>query len=105
MPGHQLLWVEGRAGPALDKDGLLPPDALGDVHGERLRALRSLGFWGPRDEGVTRLDATVGIRFGGRTDGIAVLYGVSALDVPYRKPALYGRPPETVYLLNRAAGA
>jgi hypothetical protein len=100
MPGHQLLWVEGRAAPALGKDGLLPPDALEDVHGERIRALRSLGFWGPREEGVARLDATVGLRFGERAEGLAVLYGIAALDVPYRKPALYGRPPETVYLLT-----
>lgn len=100
IPGHELLWMEGRAAPALGRDELLPPDELVDVHAERVKALRSLGFWGPREEGVSRLDATVGLEFPDRSEGFAVLYGIAALDVPHRKPAIYGRPPETVYLLT-----
>jgi len=92
MPGHSLLWVEGH--PVADR--LADPDELPAAHRRVLDALEAAGLPRGRDGGLSRVDATVTVRCGGPS-GLATLQGVAALDVPRMKPAVYGKPPQTVY--------
>lgn len=93
LPGQRMLWIEGH--PLVD--GLAEPSTLTDVEGELLDALDSVGLDRGRDAGVARLDATVTLRYEG-AEGLATLAGMAALDVPRMKPAVYGKPAQTVYL-------
>jgi hypothetical protein len=49
---------------------------------------------------VSRFDATVDLGFADGHEGLAVLSGIAALDVPRCKTGVIGRPPETVYFLG-----
>jgi hypothetical protein len=96
-PGFGRLCVEGHP----RKDGLCPPWELEDAYQELLDSLAENGITRlSRFAGVSRLDSTVTQRFGNPREGQAVLMGIAALDIPWCKPKVVGRPPETVYLIH-----
>lgn len=100
MPGHRLMWLEGH--PVVD--GLAAPRTLDSCRDRVLGALDDHGLPVGRDGGVSRLDCTCTLEFPDERAGLAFLEGVSVAEVPRTKPAVYGRPPETVYLLSRVGG-
>jgi hypothetical protein len=104
MPAHELLWVEGRPRTLWpgDTTALLDPEALPEADGRVLERLRDVGATDARSVGLSRLDATVTLRFDSPAAGWAALRGMAALDVPRRKPDVIGRPPETVYWITPA---
>lgn len=107
LDGLDLLWAEGRPAELLGMGhALLPAAAVPDAHDALKRRLREhLDVTYLRDEGLSRVDVTATIGMRTPAEGWAVLRGLAALDAPRRKPALYGRPPETVYLLAPTSGA
>lgn len=100
IPGHRMLWCEGH--PAVD--GLAAPASLAVAEEQLLAGLSDVGMPLGRDGGVGRLDQTVTLEFGADDEGLLLLAGLAAVDVPRLKPAIYGRPPETVYLLGARSG-
>jgi hypothetical protein len=104
VPGYKLQWfpefgvlcAEGHPNP----DGLCEPWALEDAYQALLGRFEEYGMEQPtRFLGLGRLDSTVTQQFADRREGLAVLTGIAALDVPACKPKVIGRPPETVYLI------
>lgn len=93
LPGQRMLWIEGH--PLVD--GLARPADLVEHEQGLLEGLKLAGVPVGRDAGAARVDSTVTMRFEAR-DGLAALAGIAALDVPRMKPAVYGKPPQTVYL-------
>jgi hypothetical protein len=101
LPLHELVWVEGRPATLYGGDaGLLPGSGL--VEAEKLvrDRLRDAGATDARPVGLSRVDATVTVKFDRAAEGWALLRGLAALDVPRRKPDVIGRPIETVYWLT-----
>jgi len=100
LPGHRMLWAEGH--PAVE--GLAPPATLHRAEQQLLDALADAGLPVGRAGGIGRLDQTVTLEFDDPREGLCFLAGIAAVDVPRLKPAVYGRPPETVYLLAEKTG-
>lgn len=96
IPGHRMQWFEGH--PAVE--GLAHPTTLATAEEALLGALADAGWPLGRDAGVGRLDLTVTLRFADPREGLAFLAALAHVDVPRVKPAVYGRPPETVYFLG-----
>lgn len=96
MPDRRFLWIEGH--PAVD--GLAPPKTLRTEQDRVLAGLEDHGLPIGRQGGIRRFDQTVTLRFQEPAEGMAFLQGMAAVDVPRTKPASYGRPIETVYLLG-----
>jgi hypothetical protein len=101
VPGRGLLWIEGH--PSVD--GLASPGLLSSCLERSLEQLGDAGVPLGRDAGIGRLDLTATLRFADRRQGAAFLAAVAKVDVPRCKPAIYGSPPETVYLLAERSGA
>jgi len=101
-PGTVLGLGEGLRGHGAP---LCPPDALPDLD-EALRELLRQGepanpnLLG-RCTGLSRVDTTVSLGMATREAGLAALAGAAVLDVPRLKPAVYGRPIETVYQVGK----
>lgn len=100
LPGHRMLWIEGHP----EVDGLAAPRSLADAERRVLDGLQGVGYPIGTDAGVGRLDQTVTLRFEDPREGSAFLEGMAWVDVPRCKPAIYGRPVETVYLLGERSG-
>jgi len=99
-PGTGTLWFEGHPGV----DNLADPADLPSALERVLDEARSAGIPVGDDHGVGRLDLTADLRFDNRWEGLAFLDALAHLDLPRTKPAIYGRPPETVYLLAKRSG-
>lgn len=99
-PAHRMLWMEGK--PVVD--GLARPTMLSVAEDRLLGALDDASWPLGEDGGVARLDQTVTLRFADGREGQTFLAGMAAVDLPRTKPATYGRPPETVYLLAEKSG-
>lgn len=93
ITGARMLWIEGH--PAVER--LCPPPDLPDSQARVLEHLDTLGVPIGTDGGVGRLDVTATLRFDQPEEGAALLQAMAMVDVPRRKPAVFGRPPETVY--------
>jgi hypothetical protein len=93
LPGLRMLWIEGH--PSVE--GLADPTALEASQELLLEELDLAGLDRGRDAGIARLDATVTLSCE-RAEGLATLAGMASLDVPRMKPAVYGKPAQTVYL-------
>jgi hypothetical protein len=100
MPGYRMMWAEGHP----SQEGLASAANLAQAERTILASLDAANLPVGRDAGVGRLDQTVTLRFDRPAEGIAFLEGVATVDVPRTKPAVYGRPAETVYLLGAASG-
>jgi hypothetical protein len=100
LRSHWMLSIEGH--PAVD--GLASPAALGKAEDRVLGEISDLGVPLGRDAGVGRLDQTTTLEFANPLEGRAFLEGLARVDVPRTKPAVYGRPVETVYLLGQSSG-
>lgn len=100
LPAHRMLWAEGH--PAVE--GLAPPATLHEAEERLLDALADAGLPVGRAGGIGRLDQTVTLEFDDPREGLCFMAGIAAVDVPRVKPAVYGRPPETVYFLAERSG-
>jgi hypothetical protein len=105
IPSHEMIWAQGRPATVLfcerdDGRRLLPAAALPDVEQLLSIVLDDHGYGSAHPVGVSRVDSTVTIGFGQAAEGFALLRGAALLDVPRRKPAIYGLPPETVYWMT-----
>ena len=98
LPGHRMLFAEGH--PAVE--GLAHPATLPEAASRVLSAIEEAGFPLGRDAGVARLDGTVTVGFEEGHQGLALLQGVAALDMPRSMPVVWGRPPQTVYIANES---
>lgn len=95
MAGGGYLWMEGH--PA--EDGLAGPGELESCLARVVDSAENVGLpIGGGLAGVSRCDSTATTKWEKGGEGIAILRGMAALDVPRMKPAVYGRPPQTVYL-------
>jgi hypothetical protein len=90
-PGLGRVAVEGHPVPG----SLAPDEALADFV-ERSARTFDLGHF----LGFNRLDSTATIAFEDPRQGMALLRALAAVRLPYIKPAVYGNPPETVYLMD-----
>lgn len=95
LTGPRMLWIEGH--PAVE--GLCAPPDLQRAETDVLNELQERGVPIGTDGGVGRMDFTSTVRFDDPRHGQAVLRAMSLVDVPRRKPVVYGRPPETIYLM------
>lgn len=108
MPGHEVVWVEGRPIEALagcQTTALLPPGAIADAH-EIVRQEVAKQYGSARPMGLSRVDVTATVALGAPADGWALLRGMKALDVPRRKTLLYerdGRPETVAKVTDRGA--
>jgi hypothetical protein len=107
-PDREQIWVEGRPAtivfPSVHDDRrLLPPSRIEDASELIAIALEEQGYT-PFPIRPSRLDHTATVAFDRPSEGWAFLYGMYALSAPRRKPALYGRPVETVYWLKEQSG-
>lgn len=100
LPAYRMLWIEGHP---VD-EGLAAPATLKDAERRVLDALDNAYMPTGKNGGIGRLDQTVTLRFDTPDQGIAFLYGVASADLPRSKPAVYGNPPETVYVLAEQSG-
>jgi hypothetical protein len=97
-PAFSLVTLEGH--PLTGE--LCPGELLGDLHEQVLEAVEDVcGRAEP--VGVMRLDSTATHTFATAADGFAVLRGIAAIvdGLPALKPAVFGKPPETVYLISK----
>lgn len=90
-PAASRITVEGHPAPG----ELAPDEALADFV-ERSAATFGLGHF----LGFSRLDATATVAFENPQQGAALLRTIAAVRLPYIKPAVYGNPIETVYLMD-----
>lgn len=100
LPGHRMLWMEGH--PAVE--GLAQPSDLAAAEKRLHEAIAAANLPIGRDAGCGRLDSTVTLAMPDSSTGLAFLAGLAVVDVPRSKPAVYGRPPETVYFLSEVGG-
>jgi hypothetical protein len=97
FPGYSVLCAEGHP----NSEGPCNPWALEDANQQLLDRLEERGVQRPTEFlGLGRLDSTVTQRFAEPREGLAILMGIAALDVPACKPKVIGKPPETVYLVH-----
>jgi hypothetical protein len=98
-PNAGLLAVEGHPGGC---DGVLAsPDAVPAYTAGLADRLAADGICWRGPVGVTRCDGTVTQAFDRAGDGLAVLSALAALEPTGRlKPATFGRPLETVYVVT-----
>lgn len=97
IPGLRMLWFEGHP----EVDGLGSPDKLHERETALLDTLADAGFPVGADRGLSRLDQTVTLEFAEPDAGLALLVGLSVVDVPRLKPGTEGRPIETVHWRGR----
>jgi hypothetical protein len=89
--GHGVLAIEGHP----SAQGLAEPWGLEDAYQDIIRELRNWGHVPTRFAGLARLDATATLRMD-RQEGLAVLAGMAALDVPSCQPVVRGKPAHSV---------
>jgi hypothetical protein len=103
-PEYGTAFVEGRLGALLrgvEDHALTPPSAVLDGAAVAAGLLQRHGFHvGPNEAGVRRADLAADLDFDDGRDGLALLHGFAALDVPWAKTGTEGGKGlqlETVY--------
>jgi hypothetical protein len=97
-PAFSLLTLEGH--PLVGD--LCSGELLGDLHEQVHEAVEDV-CGAAEPVGIMRLDSTATHTFASPADGFAVLRGIAAIvdGLPALKPAVFGKPPETVYLISK----